>query len=72
MTALNDPTEYKIVRKALNVIEFSTEEQDALFAIVGSVLQLGNIGFKQDSDDVALDNARPVNIVSKVIHRHTL
>ena len=66
VTTLNDSTDYKAVRKALNIIEFSSEEQDALFAIVGSVLQLGNVGFKRDGEGICLENARPVNFVSKV------
>ena len=69
MQTLNDASDFKRVKKALSVIEFSTEEQDALFAIIASVIHLGTVGFLEpevEHGEVKLENGRPVNIISKV------
>lgn len=67
---LNDVANFKHVKKALSTIEFTTNEQDALFAIIASVVHLGTIGFLEpeiEHGEVKLENGRPVNIVSKVV-----
>lgn len=67
---LNDVANFKHVKKALSTIEFTTKEQDALFAIIASVVHLGTIGFlgpEIEHGEVKLENGRPVNIVSKVV-----
>ena len=69
METLNDASDFKRVQKALSVIEFSGEEQDALFAIVASVIHLGTVGFlapEIEHGEVKIENGRPVNIISKV------
>ena len=66
---LNDAADFNHVKKALSVIEFSAEEQNALFAIIASVLHLGTVGFLKpevEHGEVRLENGRPVNIISKV------
>ncbi|PFX32989.1 Unconventional myosin-Ic [Stylophora pistillata] len=67
---LNDAADFNHVKKALSVIEFSAEEQDALFAIIASVLHLGTVGFLEpevEHGEVKLENGRPVNIISKLL-----
>ena len=69
METLNDASDFKRVQKALSVIEFSTEEQYALFAIIASVIHLGTVGFLEpeiEHGEVKLENGRPVNVISKV------
>ena len=69
METLNDVSDFKHVKKALSVIEFSSEEQDALFSIIASILHLGTVGFLEpdvEYGEVKLENGRPVNIISKV------
>lgn len=70
MSSINDPADFKVVKNALSVIEMSAEKQDALFSIVASVLHLGSISFREkpDSDhhQIEIENARPVNIISRV------
>ena len=69
METLNDASDFKRVQKALSVIEFSAEEQDALFAIIASVIHLGTVGFLEpeiEHGEVKLENGRPVNVISKV------
>lgn len=67
---LNDAADFNHVKKALSVIEFSAEEQNALFAIIASVLHLGTVGFLKpevEHGEVRLENGRPVNIISKLL-----
>ncbi|XP_078362990.1 unconventional myosin-Ic-like [Oculina patagonica] len=67
---LNDASDFNRVKKALSVIEFSAEEQDALFAIIASVIHLGTVGFLEpeiEHGEVKLENGRPVNIISKLL-----
>ena len=69
METLNDASDFKRVQKALSVIEFSAEEQYALFAIIASVIHLGTVGFLEpeiEHGEVKLKNGRPVNVISKV------
>ena len=69
METLNDASDFKRVQKALSVIEFSAEEQYALFAIIASVIHLGTVGFLEpeiEHGEVKLENGRPVNVISKV------
>ena len=67
--SLNDVANFKHVKEALSIIEFTEEEQNALFAIIASVIHLGTIGFLDpeiEHGEVKLENGRPVNVVSKV------
>uniref|UniRef100_A0A6Q2YKS6 Myosin IHb n=1 Tax=Esox lucius TaxID=8010 RepID=A0A6Q2YKS6_ESOLU len=49
VSSINDKTDWKTVRKALTVIEFSESNVESLFAIIASVLHLGNVKFIADS-----------------------
>lgn len=50
--SIDDAAQFVEVTKALNTIEFDKNEQDSIFAIVASVLHMGNVGFTE-SDGVA-------------------
>lgn len=68
--SLNDVANFKHVKEALSIIEFTEEEQNALFAIIASVIHLGTIGFLDpeiEHGEVKLENGRPVNVVSKLL-----
>ncbi|XP_020901059.1 unconventional myosin-Ic [Exaiptasia diaphana] len=71
VSSINDKNDFKVVKNALSVIEMSAEKQDALFSIVASVLHLGSISFREkpgtDHHQIELENARPVNIISKLL-----
>jgi len=72
---LNDVANFKHVKSALSIIEFSAEERDALFAIIASVIHLGTVGFLEpevEHGEVKLENGRPVNVVSKVLEINKL
>uniref|UniRef100_A0A3Q3MS14 Myosin IHb n=1 Tax=Labrus bergylta TaxID=56723 RepID=A0A3Q3MS14_9LABR len=48
VSSINDKSDWKTVRKALSVIEFSETDIENLFGIIASVLHLGNIKFAAD------------------------
>lgn len=48
------------------MIDFTSEEQNDLFAIVASILHVGNIEFKIANGGVALVDTKDVEIVTEV------
>uniref|UniRef100_A0A8C9FN67 Myosin IH n=1 Tax=Pavo cristatus TaxID=9049 RepID=A0A8C9FN67_PAVCR len=48
--SINDKNDWKIVRKAFSIIDFTEKDLEHLFGIVASVLHLGNIQFEEDSN----------------------
>uniref|UniRef100_A0A8U7N5N8 Myosin IH n=1 Tax=Corvus moneduloides TaxID=1196302 RepID=A0A8U7N5N8_CORMO len=48
--SINDKNDWKIVRKAFSIIDFTEKDIEHLFGIVASVLHLGNIQFEEDSN----------------------
>uniref|UniRef100_A0ABK0LGY1 Myosin 1C n=1 Tax=Rattus norvegicus TaxID=10116 RepID=A0ABK0LGY1_RAT len=53
VSSINDKSDWKVVRKALSVIDFTEDEVEDLLSIVASVLHLGNIHFAADEDSNA-------------------
>ncbi|XP_062845112.1 unconventional myosin-Ih [Trichomycterus rosablanca] len=49
VSSINDKSEWKTVQKALSVIDFSQKDIEHLFAVIGSVLHLGNVRFEASS-----------------------
>ncbi|KAL0732301.1 hypothetical protein Bca4012_008510 [Brassica carinata] len=45
LESINDAEEYHATRKAMDVVGINSEEQDAIFRVVASILHLGNIEF---------------------------
>ena len=54
------------MNEALKVIDFTSVEQNDLFAIVASILHVGNIDFKIANGGVGLVDTKDVEIVTKV------
>ena len=54
------------MKEALKVIDFTSVEQNDLFAIVASILHVGNIDFKIANGGVGLVDTKDVEIVTKV------
>ncbi|KAL0965644.1 hypothetical protein UPYG_G00283890 [Umbra pygmaea] len=68
VSSINDKSDWKTVRKALNVIEFSESNVESLFAIIASVLHLGNVTFLADSRGYAtLNNSPEIHWLSKLL-----
>ncbi|XP_061162606.1 unconventional myosin-Ic-like [Saccostrea echinata] len=66
--ALNDHKDFNHVKHALDVCDFTAQEQEALFSIVASVLHLGNIQFDEDDDGLAnITDFSPVENISQLL-----
>ncbi|XP_071180083.1 unconventional myosin-Ic-like [Mytilus edulis] len=66
--SLNDHKDFHAMKEAMEVCDFSKQDQDAVFSIVGSVLHLGNVKFedKKDGEAFICDKA-PVEIISQLL-----
>uniref|UniRef100_A0A1B6CDD8 Myosin motor domain-containing protein n=3 Tax=Clastoptera arizonana TaxID=38151 RepID=A0A1B6CDD8_9HEMI len=65
--SINDNHNYKEVRKAMDVVELSKEEQEEIFSIVASVLHLGNVGFVEEEGKARITNSISVEKVAKLL-----
>uniref|UniRef100_A0A8C6ZBU4 Myosin IH n=1 Tax=Nothoprocta perdicaria TaxID=30464 RepID=A0A8C6ZBU4_NOTPE len=69
--AINDKNDWKIVRKAFSIIDFSEKDLEHLFGIVASVLHFGNIQFEEDSNGHAIiRNGMQIKWISKLLGVH--
>ncbi|XP_076369373.1 unconventional myosin-Ic-like isoform X3 [Tachypleus tridentatus] len=64
---LDDTAQFQIVKSALSVIDFTEEEVNALFAVVASVLHLGNVGFTEDDGHAVIAQEKSVCCVCKLL-----
>ncbi|KAM9841673.1 unconventional myosin-Ih [Aulostomus maculatus] len=68
VSSINDKSDWRTVRKALSVIEFSESDTEHLFGIIASVLHLGNIKFEADARGYAsLNSNQEMHWVSKLL-----
>ncbi|XP_004074969.2 unconventional myosin-Ih isoform X1 [Oryzias latipes] len=68
VSSINDKSDWKTVRKALSIIEFSESETEQLFGIIASVLHLGNIKFEANGQGYAtVNNNQGMHWVSKLL-----
>ncbi|KAK0134622.1 Unconventional myosin-Ih [Merluccius polli] len=68
VTSINDKSDWKTVRNALSVIDFSEKDVEHLFAIMASVLHLGNVKFDTDTLGYAVLNNNPqIHWLSKLL-----
>lgn len=65
--SIDDAAWFQIVDSGLKTIGFSTEEQEALYAIVASVLHLGNVGFVENNGDAVIAQTKPAQAVCKLL-----
>jgi myosin heavy subunit len=64
---LNDATEFKDTKYAMDILNITQEEQKALFRIIAGILHLGNINFQQGYGDSSVINDKSeVNITAKL------
>uniref|UniRef100_A0A8C4JHK7 Myosin IH n=1 Tax=Dromaius novaehollandiae TaxID=8790 RepID=A0A8C4JHK7_DRONO len=69
--SINDKNDWKIVRKAFSIIDFSEKDIEHLFGIVASVLHFGNIQFEEDSNGHAIiRNGTQIKWISKLLGVH--
>uniref|UniRef100_A0A8C6J889 Uncharacterized protein n=1 Tax=Melopsittacus undulatus TaxID=13146 RepID=A0A8C6J889_MELUD len=69
--SINDKNDWKIVRKAFSIIDFTERDIEHLFGIVASVLHLGNIQFEEDSNGHAIiRDGTQIKWISKLLGVH--
>lgn len=67
MDTIDDANQYKEVIRAMKTMEMSQKEQDDLFAIVASVLHMGNVGFTEEDGVATILKPASVDAVATVI-----
>ncbi|KAM4809159.1 unconventional myosin-Ih [Rhinophrynus dorsalis] len=68
VSSICDKSNWKLVRRAFTIIEFSEADIEHLFGIVASVLHLGNIKYDEDSHGHAIiKNGAQIQWISKLL-----
>lgn len=67
MDTIDDANQYKEVIQAMKTMEMSQKEQDDLFAIVASVLHMGNVGFTEEDGVATILKPASVDAIASVI-----
>ncbi|XP_075754937.1 unconventional myosin-Ih isoform X3 [Pelodiscus sinensis] len=71
VSSINDKSDWKIVRKAFSVIDFTETDIEHLFGAIASVLHLGNIQYEEDSNGHAIiTNGSQIKWISKLLGVH--
>jgi myosin-1 len=72
VSTIDDSKQFQQVRKAMTVMELTDQEQDDIFAIVASVLHMGNVGFTEENSKAKVLKPECVEAVSKVTQKFAL
>lgn len=64
---IDDANQYKEVVRAMKTMEMSQQEQNDLFAIVASVLHMGNVGFSEEDGVATILKPVSVDSIATVI-----
>ena len=72
VSTINDGQQFQQVKKAMSVIELTDQEQDDIFAIVASVLHMGNVGFTEEDGKAKILKPECVEAISKVTQKFAL
>lgn len=67
MDTIDDANQYQEVIRAMKTMEMSQQERDDLFAIVASVLHMGNVGFTEEDGVATILKPASVDAIAKVI-----
>ncbi|XP_066466085.1 unconventional myosin-Ih [Tiliqua scincoides] len=71
VASINDRSDWRTVRKAFAVIDFTERDTENLFAVIASVLHLGNIQFEEDSKGHAIiTKGTQIKWISKLLGVH--
>ncbi|KAK0170717.1 hypothetical protein PV328_008530 [Microctonus aethiopoides] len=67
LDTIDDVAQYKRVVDAMNAVELSQHEQDNLFAIVASILHMGNVGFTENEGEAQILKPESVKAVASLL-----
>lgn len=65
---MDDRAQFSVIRHAMNTLEMSVVEQQAMFNIVASVLHLGNVGFTENDGKAEILKPECISYISEVIN----
>ncbi|XP_076054733.1 unconventional myosin 61F isoform X2 [Oratosquilla oratoria] len=66
--SINDAKDYTVVEKALRTIDFTSEEEEAIWSIVSAILHLGNVSFtKNDQGHAQVVNKELTQHISELL-----
>ncbi|CAM6018760.1 unnamed protein product [Sphagnum balticum] len=66
---IDDAEQFHILRRAMNVVQISTEDQVEVFQMLSAVLWLGNITFHiMEHDNVVVDDNEAVEVAAGLLH----
>lgn len=62
----DDKQNYEEVRKAMDIVGITSEQQTSMLSIIASILYMGNIGFIEDEGHAKINKREPLEIVCEV------
>ncbi|XP_017774628.1 PREDICTED: myosin-IA [Nicrophorus vespilloides] len=65
--SVNDRMDFKKVENSLKSLQFSKEEIDSLWRVVGAIMHLGNVEFSTDEDKVVIPDSRLMNTIANLL-----
>lgn len=51
--SISDSGDFKAVKQALDTLNFTGEEKEAIWEVIGAILHLGNVSFRASEDGLA-------------------
>ncbi|KAK0178646.1 hypothetical protein PV327_007520 [Microctonus hyperodae] len=67
LDTIDDVAQYKRVVDAMNAVELTQHEQENLFAIVASILHMGNVGFTENEGEAQILKPESVKAVASLL-----
>lgn len=64
---INDRSDFREVTSSLNTLQFTKDEQDTLWRVVGAILHLGNLEFLTDDDKLKLKNPKVAETAAQLL-----
>jgi myosin-1 len=67
ISGIDDSSQFSIVKNALKVFEFASNEEETILSIVASVLHMGNTGFYEENGEAVIAQFKPISSISKLL-----
>lgn len=64
---INDKNDFKEVGSSLNTLQFTKEDQDTLWRVVGATLHLGNIEFDDEEEKLVVKKSKSFDIAAQLL-----
>lgn len=67
MDTINDKTDYREVSSSLHTLQFTKDDQETLWRVVGAILHLGNIEFDEVEEKLVVKKSKSVDIAAELL-----